>query len=43
MDNWQDYVKIESPKKKGFGELEESTVTSLPIQIGHSIVIDGHV
>ena len=43
MDDWQDYVKIESPKKKGFGELEESTVTSLPIQIGHSIVIDGHV
>ena len=43
MDNWQDYVKIEPPKKEGFGELEESTTASLPIQIGHSIVVDGHV
>ncbi len=43
MDNWQDYVKIESPKKKGFGDFEKPTTNSLPIQIGHSIVIDGHV
>jgi len=43
MDNWQDYVKIESPKKKGFGDFEKPATSSLPIQIGHSIVVDGHV
>ena len=43
MDNWQDYVKIEPPKKKDFGEFGEPTTANLPIQIGHSIVIDGHV